>query len=81
MNALALHELADIMEGAWNGSHRMQSRKPVLFKKRGWKVRMGPAKEPTMLFDRRRRITLLFELFLIALFALLLYVLVTGSLK
>ena len=74
MNALALHELADIMEGAWNGS----SRKPMIFKKRGWKVRVGPAKEPIMLFDRRRRIILLWDLLFIALFILLLVALVAG---
>ncbi len=73
MNALALHELADIMEGAWNGS-----KKPVILKKRGWKVRMGPAKEPTMLFDRRRRIVLLWDLLFIALFLLLLFALIAG---
>ena len=73
MNALALHELADIMEGAWNGS-----RKSMKAKKRGWKVRIGPAKEPTMLFDRRRRIVLLWDLLFIALFILLLVALVAG---
>ncbi len=72
MNALALHELADIMEGAWNG------RRPVILKKRGWKVRVGPAKEPTMLFDRRRRINLLWDLFFAALFLLLLMALIAG---
>ncbi len=72
MNALALHELADIMEGAWNG------RPPMQAKKRGWKVRMGPAKEPIMLFDRRRRIILLWDLLFIALFILLLVALVAG---
>ena len=72
MNALALHQLADIMEGAWNG------RPQVLPKKRGWKVRIGPAKEPIMLFDRRRRIVLLWDLLFIALFILLLVALVAG---
>ncbi len=73
MNALALHQLADIMEGAWNG------RPTVLLKKRGWKVRIGPAKEPTtMLFDRRRRLNLLWDLFFVALFILLLFALIAG---
>ena len=56
MNPLALHQLADIMEGAWNGRPKVQA------KKRGWKFRVVPRAEFTVLFDRRWRIRLLWRL-------------------
>jgi hypothetical protein len=52
----------------------------MLYKRLGY-VPVKPRKTPLVLFDRQRRIDLLWELFLVSLFMLLLFVLVVGCVR
>jgi hypothetical protein len=72
MNALALHEIADILESAFQ-------EKPVSILKRLGFVPVKPRKTPLVLFDRQRRIDLLWELFLVGMLVLLTFVLFAGA--
>jgi hypothetical protein len=73
MNALALHEIADIMENAFSEGE------PVSVIKRLGYARVASRKHLVTLFDRQRRIDLLWELFLVGMLVLLTFVLFAGA--